>query len=201
MKKLIIPILLIAILLMNCKDKETIEICDNFSLEEATLTENLDYEVINAILDEYYGDVKFMLIEQKTQPVYDLYIESAKRKLKDMGIKDSSIFKDYRNKNNQQYFLSEKLNRPNIKLINKLELNCLFSEKDAVENWEKYYRKYKFSSGNYTFARPGFNKNKDKAIIEYGYMAGPMTGEGSLVLLEKIDNKWKVIKRLSTWAS
>ena len=200
MKTIIISILFTTILLISCKEKEKIEMCANFQLEETTLTNDLDYEIINTILDSIYSNVNYMHILQKTYSTVN--VEGLKTRLKNKNIEiDTLILLHYKDQNNQSYFLSDKFKQENIELISNDEFMCFFSDANPYSGWENYYGKYNSSFGQCTFQRPGFNTNINKAIIEYGWMAGADKGEGYVVILEKTDDGWEIIHYFVTWVS
>jgi len=196
-KKIIYLLLFIA--LLSCEQKENNEICSGFHLEEATLTDSLDYEIINTILDSIYADFKYIHIEQQTYSTVNL--ESLKSRLDRHNIKlDTILLQNYKSQNDQEYLLGDRFDQSNVHIITIDERNCIF-DKSSSPSWDNYYDKYPQSCGLYTFQRPGFNSKKNKAIIEYGWMAGPMTGEGYIVILEKGDNGWEITHRFVTWVS
>ena len=200
MKTIIISVLFTTILLMSCGKKE-VKLCDGFKLKEPTLTDDLDYEIINTILDSIYGNFKFIHINQKTS--FNVNIENLIISLQNQNIEiDTLLISNYKSKNDINYFLSNKFEQKNVQLVTDEELECLLNgDDDIFSAWDNYYKKYPISSGNYIFYRPGFNINNDVAIIEYEWYAGPETGEAYIVLLEKQNNKWKIIHYFVTSAS
>ncbi len=197
MKKIVIPILFV-LLLISCKEREEIEMCSNFQLEDANLTDDLEYEIINTIIDSIYSNVKCMHILQQT----DSSIWDIKRRLENKNVEIASLMlQDYKDKNNKSYLLSDKFSQKNIKLISNDELRCIFSDTDAFASWRNYYKKYNNSFGYCRFNRPGFNTNKNKAIIEYGWRAGADVGEGYVVVLEKLNDRWVIVHYFPTWIS
>jgi hypothetical protein len=200
MKTIIISVLFTTILLISCKEKEKNEICTNFELEDATLTDDLDYEIINTVLDSIYGDLKFIHIYQNTDSC--VHIENLQERLLNHDIYiDALILQNYKKSNDISYTFANKFNSNNVNLLGKDELECLFTGEDAYAKWDNYYKKYNTSSGQYTFKRPGFSTDKNKAIIEYGWMAGADIGEGYVVILEKTDDGWEIIHYFVTWVS
>ncbi len=199
MKKIILLLLFSAILLSSCKDKDTIDICNCMSLETPTVKDDLEYEVISSILNNFYLDLKYRHIVQIIHSKDSASIEYLKKDLKADNIKiDSLVFVDFYNKNKKTHFLSDRLNRYNIKVISDSEFRCLLDagrDNDYL-GWDNYYRKYKFSNGILLFSRPGFNASKDKAIIKYAELYGIDGREWYLVVLEKRNNKWEIIHHI-----
>ena len=190
--------LLFLISLLSCKKKDT-DLCPGFQLEKATLVSSLDYDIINTIIDSIYTDFKYIHINQETDS--SVNIENLKSRLQYHNITiDTVLLQNYKKQNSQEYFLSDEFKQPNTHLIATKEIECLLSISDNIfDSWGYYYKKYPTSSGNYIFHRPGFNTNKDVAIIQYEWIAGPQTGEGYIVVLEKINDKWKITYYFVTW--
>lgn len=198
MKTIIISILFTTILLISCIEKEKIEMCDNFQLEKATLTDDLDYEIINTILDSIYSNFDYIHINQNTN--FHVNLENIQERLLNHGINiDTLTLQNYKKMNEVSYTFANKFNSSNVYLLGKDESECLFTGKDAYAKWENYYKKYPKSSGIYTFSRPGIYNGI--AIIEYGWMAGADKGEGYVVILEKVNDRWTIVHYFVTWVS
>lgn len=200
MKKFIFIQLLVGIsLILSCEKKSEETLCENFKLEQSTLNDEIDYEIINTLLGTHFNNFDYVHIIQKTKAtVYDEFIED---KLASENIVfDSTLISDYSEKNSNTYYFSfDNFELNTIQLINPSETNCFFNVE--YRGWENYYKKYPKSNGLYTFSRPGINSAGNQAIIEYGWQADYDTGMGYLVVLEKENNKWIVTHRLYTWAS
>ncbi len=197
--KIILLLQLIIFLILSCDEKKEVELCPDFKLEEATLIDILDYELINIIFDSIYSNTNYIHVLQKTNS--NININELKIKLKDRNIEiDTLLLLNYETQNNHSYFFNNKF-QENVELLSNDEFNCFFEDTNPYSSWENYYKKYKYSNGQYTFKRPGFNSNKNKAIIEYSWMAGADKGESYIVILEKINNKWKIIHHFVTWVS
>lgn len=67
--------------------------------------------------------------------------------------------------------------------------------------WEQLRARYPGAIGKFNVSRPGFNSNRDQALIYVAYVSGGEGGEGEYVLLEKEDDKWKFRARLIAWMS
>jgi hypothetical protein len=200
MKTIIKSVLCTAILLMSCGKEKEVKLCDGYKLEEPTLKDSLDYEIINTILNSIYGDLKFIHINQNTD--YYVNIENLQERLLNHGINiDTLTLQNYNKRNDISYIFANNFNNNTVNLLGKDESECLFTGDDAYAKWENYYKKYNTSSGIYTFKRPGFSADKNKAIIEYSWIDGADIGEGYVVILEKVNNKWKIIHYFVTWVS
>jgi len=197
MKTIIISVLFTTILLMSC-GKEEVKLCDGFKLEEPTLTDDLDYEIINTVLDSIYYNFNHIHINQNTDSY--VHIEDLQERLLNHGINiDTLTLQNYKKSNDVSYTFANKFNSNNVYLLSKDESECLFTGEDAYAKWGNYYKKYPKSSGNYKFSRPGIYN--DIAIIEYGWRAGADIGEGYVVILEKTNDGWGIIHYFVTWVS
>jgi len=199
MRKIIIIQLLFTILLLSCKKDGEETLCLGFIFEQSTLDSELDYEIINAVLETYFINADFIHIVQKTNsPVHSEFV---KDKLESENIVfDSLLLTNYSEKNSEAYFLSgSNLELSTVRLINPAETNCIFSVE--FKAWQNYYKKYPKSTGLHTFSRPGINAAENQAIVEYGWQADYTQGMGYLIVLVRENNKWIVTNRLPTWAS
>ena len=199
MKKIIVIQLLLVVILFSCKKEDEDNLCQDFELEQPSLIDDVEYEIINAFLEANFIDADFVHIDQETKsPVHIQFIED---KLTSENIHlDTLLLPDYVEKNQHAYFFSvDNFSLNTAQLINPLEIDCIFSVE--LKGWENYYTKYPKSTGIYTFYRPGINAAGNQAIVEYGWQAAYDTGMGYLLVLEKESNKWIVKHRLYTWAS
>ncbi len=53
----------------------------------------------------------------------------------------------------------------------------------------------------YWISRILFNKEKNKAVVEFNSLSGPLSGGGSKVYLMKTDDKWQIIHFFDSWVS
>ncbi|HAL64618.1 MAG TPA: hypothetical protein DCP10_03490 [Bacteroidales bacterium] len=198
MRKIIIIQLLVTILLLSCKKDNEKTLCTDYKLEQSTLNNELDYEIINSVLETYFINSDFIHIVQKTtSPVHSEFIKD--KLVSENIVFDSLLLSDYSEKNSNAYFLSSNNFELNtVRLINPTETNCFFSVE--YKGWGNYYKKYPKSTGLHSFSRPGINNTGNQTIIEYGWQAHYDTGMGYLVVLEKVNNKWIVKNRMPTWA-
>jgi hypothetical protein len=50
-------------------------------------------------------------------------------------------------------------------------------------------------------SRIGFNAAGDQALLYCDHSCGSLTGEGEVILLEKVDGEWRVMRRVGLWIS
>lgn len=55
--------------------------------------------------------------------------------------------------------------------------------------------------GRYWFSRIMFNKEKNKAVVEFNQICGNLCGSGTIIYLLKTDGKWKVKHYFGSWVS
>ena len=190
MRNIIIIQLLIAVLFVSCITENEETVCQGFNLEQPTLNDELDYEIINAVLEADHIDLDFIQIVQETKYSFDG--ELFKLWLDEEGVDyDAVLLSDYTDKNNESSYLSDNnFQLSTIELIAQTEIECIFSVE--AEGWDNYYKKYPKSTGIYSFSRPGINAAGDQAIIMYGKQAHYTSGWDSLIVLIKEDNAWVV---------
>lgn len=146
----------------------------------------------------YYPENKFVnIIQQTDTSVSTEYVRQ--RLISANAAIDSSMLVNFELRNANGYFLDEGYLDDYVHLINRKELQCLFSTDGS--GWERYYQKYDESNGYLIFSMPGINADKNKAILVYSHECGALCGSGFMVLLERKDNKWVVTDRFITWIS
>ena len=66
--------------------------------------------------------------------------------------------------------------------------------------WARFYSEYPKAQGIIELSRAAFNKDETKALVYYGtsFDSGK-GGIGYYLLLEKIDGKWTIIKKVRAW--
>lgn len=88
----------------------------------------------------------------------------------------------------------------NVRLITKARFDWLFMY-DCKEGWEAFFRNYKGAKSIIWFSNVGYRANGREAIVYFAYGYGCMFNEGGLVLLEKKQDQWKVVKFIGLWIS
>jgi hypothetical protein len=67
--------------------------------------------------------------------------------------------------------------------------------------WGRYYKKYPNSMGLLRLSRVGFNSDGNQAAFYVSNSCGGLCGEGSFVIMEKVDSNWKVLQEVQVWVS
>jgi hypothetical protein len=83
------------------------------------------------------------------------------------------------------------------------EYRQLFDRKRLKKHdgWKEFYEKHPKAAGFWTFSRPGYNSDRDEALLYVAHNCGWLCGTGHLYLLAKKNGQWKVINRLFLWIS
>ena len=55
--------------------------------------------------------------------------------------------------------------------------------------------------GEFEISIPILSKDRQTAYVELGYFCGALCGNGNVLILRKIDGKWKVVEDISSWIS
>ena len=198
MKTVYSLVLILLLILSGCIKEVDSPICTGYSLEMATITDTLEYKIIEAVI-RTFGNQDFVHVHQNSSQVvgYELVFDI----LKDNGVSvDSLMLVDLANKGVQSENWDASLFGINsVKLIGSEEMNCLFS--NTQNGWEGYYKKYPDSNGFFTFARPGIHSNNKEAVLEYGWHGGMLAGAGYVVLLEEVNGEWQVKQVVPTWVA
>lgn len=123
--------------------------------------------------------------------------------IKGFNTSDSlEIFTNYiqNNKSKCKLNIEEFSTQKKVTLISQSKFRFYFKN-GIKEGWKKFYKSHKNSTGFLKFCRAGFNNSGNKAIVYVEQYCGGLCGEGMYFLLEKILNKWKIIKSIKTWGS
>lgn len=81
-------------------------------------------------------------------------------------------------------------------IISKTEIQG-FSVKGPVVGWDKFHKKY--GKGYYLYSFPIFSVDGTKAVMMKGFHDSGDDNPCSIVLYEKIKDKWKAVKTYSSW--
>ena len=90
-------------------------------------------------------------------------------------------------------------NKESVKLteISGTLINLNLIDHDDESEWNTYFPD---AIGLLHLSRPGYNKEKDQAIVYLSDFYGPLTGAGTLLHLVK-DEEWKVKQFIMVWIS
>jgi len=85
-------------------------------------------------------------------------------------------------------------------LLSKDEYDYLFVKNDLDSGYLEIRKRYG-TSCLIKVGTPSFNKCYTKLILAVDYFCGSLYGQGYIFILEKINNKWRIIRELGTWES
>lgn len=183
------------IVIISCSKNDEVKIrCTGFETRESTILNPEEYEVLSAVMTSekispYIVSQESSVLDSSTI-VNLLGYGGSNGSAHYLGFEADSLVIDAFIKTNlkSEYWGTEF--KGETKLITRGEKNCFF-EKQGVRGWDDYYRKY--SSGIWSFYRPGIYR--DYALVNYWYGCGSLCGEGTYLLLQKVEEEWMIIKR------
>jgi hypothetical protein len=117
---------------------------------------------------------------------------------------DSSVFQEYL-KFDRAKEKPKKLNRVSslfaqVSLINKNLFNSLFTGSPS-SGWKSFYSIYPDSDGVYEFSKIQYSKGGTKAILYYSHRINELNGVGAIVVLEKVEKKWRITHEGELWVN
>jgi hypothetical protein len=83
------------------------------------------------------------------------------------------------------------------RIISQAALDTIFSQ--CPRGWDLLSERYPGCHGYVTFSNVGFGPGGDEAIVYTEDHCGVVCGEGTFVYLRKIDDVWRVEKKLTLW--
>jgi hypothetical protein len=86
---------------------------------------------------------------------------------------------------------------PEYHLLSGDTLQVMFEKKGG--GWHAFYKK--FGSGFHTFSEPIFLRKDTLCLFYHDYSCGYLCGTGHLVLYQKKDRKWEILKEYCDWIS
>jgi len=184
--KLIKMILLLAVIsCSNLRNRETVVTIDPIELLNFVLTDTTD---LNIVPDGYkvISDISILGPPLMQARKFSDFLVNILSETDTLFIKDQ-----LRQSSN---FRTDKLEEYGFTIVKISEVTP-----NTGIDWDYIYDNY--GPGILTVDRPIFNKSYNKAYIRIGYSCGPHCGSGQEVILEKVDNKWRLKKITGTWIS
>ncbi len=80
-------------------------------------------------------------------------------------------------------------------IINKTPIR----RKSVDKDWKKFYGKYPYSGGIFSFSEIKYYTLDNIAIVYYWIMRGGLNGHGTIAILKKINDKWQMEYRIYLW--
>jgi hypothetical protein len=166
-----------------------------------------EYTVYSYLIKSVYDDdaTSQFAIEKNTRSKL-IEKESWKYLNKKLSPLDAYFVRDFNERNNSPIKLENQFNlKSKVNLLSESELEVIFKPErsygeTAEEDWANFRKKFQTFS-LLSLSRVGFNKKRDKALVEFGSQYGYLGGEGHFYLLVKRNNEWKIKKKILSWIS
>ena len=143
---------------------------------------------------------KVLILEDSLPDHFSATDEKLTEKISlEIGI-TSECVEDWRFKNKGSTKIRFKISsQDDINFLTSKNLDTLFSEKTAKENWEIFSKRYQDYDGFIAISQIGYNKTKDQALLLLEHHCGAKCGTGKFVALTKDNNNWEVKSNLTVW--
>lgn len=169
-------------------------------------------EIYKFVLDNYFDSTNSFILIDTTEN-----LNISKIEFKKYFIASSEIGDPFLNRLDSswlRFFLEiEQLKTPlrrfrlpnfssthSIRVVSKDSLKAAFNS-DPLP-WTGFWKTFGWANGWLELSDIILSKSKDKAIIEINHTKGELNGNGFIILIERMkNNKWIIIKRISTWIS
>ena len=191
MKRITLLTLIIMLILISC---------GHLGLRKPNITEEDEYEIINAVIDSLFSTGEFIHLVQLAGS--DVSLDNIKYYLdQEDFVYDTLMLTDYALKNDTLHFWDNtKLNDP-ARCISFDRYFGYFASSSSNEGWTGYYRDFPNSSGVLSFYRPGIDPSCIYAVLEFSLVSHYLAGQGYIALLEKQNETWNIIRIYYTWVS
>lgn len=187
-------------LLTSCSNDDATE---RFPLEQPSNIDAEDYDVYSVIIKSY----NFSTIIIKQKAVFGMsFMMSSNNFIDELsagnpGFEPQMVTTLFYNNQIPLFFdNSFDVSPTNVELISESELNYIF-DGDSNNDWIQFYNTHPSTNGFNMFSAVAYNADKTKALVETGYVCGPLCGLGTLIYLEKVNGLWVIKKTLETWIS
>jgi len=92
------------------------------------------------------------------------------------------------------------INQQNIELLNipDLEITCSIIDNENKSRWKELYPN---ADALIHLSQVGFNTNKDQGLVYFSDYSAPLSASGNLILLNKENSGWIIVKSLMLWIS
>lgn len=193
-------------------------------------TEKFDYDIYSKIINEksknwFRTNKNIVVIEQyKNEDANDFYLldelskengKTSELALNYLATKQNTIFKDklaqepnlrkvirdfLKNLNHQPKIITSNLNigSSTSTPITLKEFNSFFKKKGVENGWKEIKKSFNTTS---IIEFSGVTYNQNFACLYFAIHCGGTCGNGSVIILEKINNEWLVLHEISLWES
>ncbi len=183
------------VLLISCAKEDEVEVrCTGFEPNEPTILNSEEYEVLSAIMNPERGAP--FIVSQESSVIDSSTIINLlgygwpNGSRNHLGFEaDSLVIDAFIRANIKMEYWGTRFDGV-TQLVTNPEMTCLF-ENEGISGWDYYYRKY--PNGIWSFHRPGIYE--DFALVNYWYGCGGLCGEGTYLLLQKVEGEWVIVKQ------
>lgn len=115
---------------------------------------------------------------------------------------DEDTFNDFILKNKFSIKIKDDFyTQKNIVILKEQEIKETFKDFIYI-GWKNFYKKFgEETQGLLTLSRIGYNDKKNRAMIYYSNQSNSTNGTGYIMILEKINSKWKICSSTMVWIS
>ena len=98
---------------------------------------------------------------------------------------------DYNRLNRSRWLLQRKFSAPRpYEVLDSTTSKALFQN----GGWKAFYQRFPNSGGPFEMSAVGFNKDKTRAVVWFGYACGSLCGDWRFRLFKKVDGKWQEVR-------
>jgi hypothetical protein len=90
-------------------------------------------------------------------------------------------------------------NKPEVVRWDEKKNSSIFSRRDT-DGWQEFHKQYP-GAAILRFSNVGFNAARDQALVYFAESCGSLCGQGSLIVLAKIDGRWTISSQENLWLS
>ncbi len=179
------------LLLQSCEETGTqIVTCPDEDLLEATVKDDIYYDIFPVILNDILTDEQYLNVLQQTDSKLDM--DDLKADLQKTGMHvDSLVLKDFEENNplfaDQQ--LDQRLETSKFKMLPEKEFQCLRAN-------EQFDSKFPEKNKIVLLSVPGLSTDKKSAFIAYRAFCDTGCGDSYFAKLKLQNNKWIIEEKV-----
>ncbi|QKG58112.1 hypothetical protein GKZ68_16665 [Hymenobacter sp. BRD128] len=87
-----------------------------------------------------------------------------------------------------------------VNLLSKQSFEKLFRH-NAGRGWKLFYQRFPGAAGAFSFSKVTYSTTGDRAVVYRAVQRGGLNGNGALLVLEKVQNEWRLKYRFNVWYS
>ena len=143
---------------------------------------------------------KILILEDSLVDTFSNNDENLAENLsKETGV-SPRCFEEWSLKNRESTNIKFKISSElDISFLSAFDLDTVFNENKAKENWTRFNNLYKDYDGFIAISQIGYNDTKDQAVLLLEHHCGASCGTGKFISLIKKLNKWSVESTMTIW--